>query len=998
MKPIKLVLKYIGPHLNTTIDFEKLDDFFLISGETGAGKTFIFDSIINSIYGEPKQESYEERDKSLVSSLKPPLEVPSIEYTFGIGAATYRVFRTLSYQKPTKKTKENATARLEMLDSNTGSFIQLENDVKAVNERLEKLIGLSKNEFKKIVILPQGEFQKFLKMTPGDKKKFLIEVFKDTQIFSTVKKNVRSDFSNLNKEIKTLNEALERRISETNYENGEKQLKEYKIRFKELSENKKSLTSKQNELSGLLAEAKAVLQESREYSTNQTKKEDLKKQKPEIESKRNRLSLCKEAEKINLPYTTWKNILKDSENAEKDLNSLLSQLENSTRKLESLTERKTEIDVQKESVIQNEKELELISKQLTKIEEVETSQKKKEEWEKIYETARQTAKELDSSRQRILNELFKISGCTDSTPEKMMLKFTEEINAAEKDRDSLLLQKEAAIKNESLEKKIRILEQQFIEEKKKLETQEIQKKNLKEIKEKNYAYFLALNLKENTPCPVCGSLTHPAKASKPDFSKCKELVETTLEQALLDAENIYSEINKSVTAISTKLDQNRKQLEENKLESTLAEIETSLNSTLEKITVLEKSKNECKKIQENLESIKKDIESAQEKESEAQTEYNRYKTEHATIIKENFDNKDVNKAALQDKHSDLETENKKLSESITDWENEYNKVSTENTNLIGQKKIMESHAAELKDKKLNAEKSFMEALSKSVFKTEEEIENSFLEESKKNILEKEIKEWETNLQEVTIKLENSKTTMNPQEAQKNFDEINTQLESAKKQNEEIENELRSITEKRASLESNMLDIQKREKEIAERRERLIPLDLLNRHLSGTPEIDTWATKLYFTNILAFANNRFKEITNNTYEFIFGSADKEGIAEDELDISVVESATNITRHSSSLSGGEEFLASISLALGLADAIQCQHSNAQIESMFIDEGFGTLGIEVQNKAVEVLRKLNDTRKIGIISHSENIETEIDSRLKVTKENGVSTVTHYLRDIAI
>ena len=187
MKPIKLILNYIGPHKHTEIDFEALEDFFLIGGNTGAGKTFIFDAIIHSIYGEPKKETYEERDKSLVTIDMPDSEIPSIEFTFSIGKGIYKVFRTLPFQKSTKKTKENATAKLDLYDEKTNSFVQIKNEPEEVNNELFSLIGLTKEEFKKIVILPQGEFQKFLKMSPKDKKEFLTQVFKNTQIFYNIK-------------------------------------------------------------------------------------------------------------------------------------------------------------------------------------------------------------------------------------------------------------------------------------------------------------------------------------------------------------------------------------------------------------------------------------------------------------------------------------------------------------------------------------------------------------------------------------------------------------------------------------------------------------------------------------------------------------------------------------------------------------------------------------------------------------------------------------------
>ena len=262
----------------------------------------------------------------------------------------------------------------------------------------------------------------------------------------------------------------------------------------------------------------------------------------------------------------------------------------------------------------------------------------------------------------------------------------------------------------------------------------------------------------------------------------------------------------------------------------------------------------------------------------------------------------------------------------------------------------------------------------------------------------EIKQWDSQYSEIKIKIESSKTTEDYSTVNKKLIETINLFEKNKTLLDSIENDLKQKEEKYTLLKNTSTEISAKKAEIENLSKEIEPLKLLHSHLSGKPAIDTWATRLYFENILDFANNRFSEITNGKYKFIFGKSSKEGVNEEDIDISVFDAETNMIRHCSSLSGGEEFLASISLALGLADAIQCQHSNAIIESMFIDEGFGSLDVDVQNKAIEVLKKLNDTRKIGIISQSENIEEDIDSKLIVTKENGVSTVAIYNRNTII
>ena len=857
MQPLQLSLKYIGPHKNTNIDFTILDDFFLIYGETGAGKTFIFDSIIHSIYGEPKKETYEERDKSLVSVNKPDNEIPSIEFTFSLGKAIYKVFRTLPYQKSTKKTKENATASLHIFNAQQNSFEQIENEVDSINEKLQNLIGLTKEEFKKIVILPQGEFQKFLKMTPKDKKDFLTKVFKNTQIFSNIKQKVSKDVKEEESRIKLLEEELLKKCNSIDYENAQTNLENTQKEIAKLTEDQKSLIQKQNEFSATIKELEIKTKAAFEYKQNLENLKKLEAQTEKINEDKKKIQQATEAQKLEKFYALKKQSEKekiDTENELQNTKILLTnkQEENKHLVLKYFPEENVETsndDVVSKLMnyqIQNEKDLGCFNAQL------------------------QVAKENEK-----LNE--------------QVAQHRENLNTIDKEC------------------------QKYLE----------QKNTLTLFSKKNYAFYLAQNLQENEACPVCGSKTHPVLAEKPVQTEEETLLlkaHKTLEDAIQNAETLLNQKLAEQNKLQTQISEKSLLIEKNKTEFTVEQLMQKIQQTKQNVENTKNVIQNCKNLKEEIATLSGKIEATTEK-------------------------------------------LKKLSEQFN-----------------------------------NAKTEFEANLTTSPFKTEQEMLFAILSQSDFNFINEKIKNWESNYNQVQGKLNSAITT-------EDYADLQQKLSQKKSESTQVGQTLNSVNEKLRTKEeystiikNTVKEIETQKQEIEELNKNLKPLKLLHTHLSGRPAIDTWATKLYFENILDFANKRFKEITNGTYKFIFGKSSKEGVSEEDIDISVYDKTTNIIRHCSSLSGGEEFLASISLALGLADAIQCQNTNAIIESMFIDEGFGSLGIEVQNRAVEVLKKLNDTRKIGIISHSENLKEEIDCRLSIEKENGISSVQIYSRNTLI
>ena len=522
---------------------------------------------------------------------------------------------------------------------------------------------------------------------------------------------------------------------------------------------------------------------------------------------------------------------------------------------------------------------------------------------------------------------------------------------------------------------------------------------------KNNAFFLAQNLKDDECCPVCGSKNHPKLAEKPIETPEETILlqaHKTIDDAIQNAETLLSQKQSEENRTKTQIEEKQSLLEKNKIEFSIEDLTLKINETKSNYNNTNTTIEKCKKLKEQIENLSNSIKELEESEANENSQLQATQKELETVKKENFGTADFELSQLKDELSnklkEFSEQHKKLVDNCCFWEEQNNSITQTVSNLCGQKDATSKELETIKIQLNNAKADFETNLKKSAFKSEEEMVSSIISEIEFKKISETVKQWDSQYSEIKIKIESSKTTEDYSTVNKKLTETINLFDKNRNQLDEIENELKQKEENYTLLKNTSTEISVKKAEIEKLSKEMEPLKLLNSHLSGKPAIDTWATRLYFENILDFANNRFSEITNGKYKFIFGKSSKEGVNEEDIDISILDSESNKIRHCSSLSGGEEFLASISLALGLADAIQCQHSNAIIESMFIDEGFGSLDVDVQNKAIEVLKKLNDTRKIGIISHSENIEEDIDSKLIVTKENGVSTVAIYNRNTII
>lgn len=331
---------------------------------------------------------------------------------------------------------------------------------------------------------------------------------------------------------------------------------------------------------------------------------------------------------------------------------------------------------------------------------------------------------------------------------------------------------------------------------------------------------------------------------------------------------------------------------------------------------------------------------------------------------------------------------------IFDFDSKEEKLKNRRANISGK---FEAKSDSLEEEKVNLEtekNNFQKKFSESGFTDIREMEDSYLNENQIASLEDEIRKWKDETTAVNTLLESSPVTkkssevlIQKEETVKEFHSKNTEYSELKETIQRINNNIirnRQIFEKLESLEKDRSRI---EKEVE-------PLKLLYEILFGSNpkkiKFDSWALGVYFNQVLSAASERFREISDKRYYFKL-KEDISGGGKKGLDFVVCDTYNGTERDVETLSGGETFMASISLALAMTDFVGSRNCGLQMDSLFIDEGFGTLDVETQDLAMEILTRLKDgNKKIGIISHVENLQTRIGSKIKISKTTSGSHIS--------
>lgn len=905
MRPVKLTVSAFGPYAGETVlDFNKLGTkgLYLVTGDTGAGKTTIFDAITYALYGEASGK-YRKSDMFRSKYAENKTDT-FVELVFWCKGKTYTVKRVPKYERA-KVRGEGMTIQNE-----SASFIcedgRILTKTTEVTRAIEEILGVNKEQFTQIAMIAQGDFLKLLLASTEERIGIFRQIF-STEKYEILQRQINEDYRAANRECEDLRNSIEQYIgSVLPYPPESKMLYEEFIvwlsdKIRQDLDEKETVEKNSQLIATEIIEANQKLLEAKEQEEKRQKYEQSKqKLATVVEKKENILSEYQKA-KIDEPkiaaleeqIVTLRNKLSQYEVLDETQKNLITtkksiqdcqfSIKDCTLKIENLTVQIKEDKLQVEG-----------------LKELETELLKRKEEEK------------DT---KILQD-----------------------NLSELKKDYVTLC-EMIKKHENATKEYETSYQIF--EKKRQNYQQMEKAFFD-----GQAGVLATHLVEDSPCPVCGSLSHPKPAIMPksvpikeELDKEKKVVEEleeSMQQKRQFASTLKGQKSEKNDSVRTKAMQLLNLSDMEKLEVTLEE------SISEGVAKLRGISEKVDHLQKEIQSLHKINEFLPQKEMKLEN------------LKENFQDVKIQLTSLRAKEeqflqkqnelkASLEYESKDLAELVL-------------TNFVNEKEAMktkiDTYSKKLQD--LENEKHALEGAMETIY---EQLSNK---PAIDDIAEKGKLEGAMEAEKQTMALR---------------DEINARLQNN-----------RNILDK--IKETNIKLVKKEEK--------LKWLKALNDTANGRQNekgkimLETYVQMAYFERILNKANLRFEKMTDGQYTLIRRKEAENNRSQSGLDLEVIDHYNGSVRSVKTLSGGESFKASLALALGMADEIQASSGGVRLDTMFVDEGFGSLDEESLGQALNVLVGLSEgNRLVGIISHVGELKNRIDKQILVTKDkHGFST----------
>lgn len=1037
MKPEYLTISGFGPYAEKVeIDFKLLGEgcLFLITGDTGAGKTSIFDAVSFALYG---RASGQERESGMLRSKYAKDSVPTyVEYTFSYMNKSYTVKRSPEYVRPKERGTGYTTRKAEaelIYPDNRPPVTKTTEVTKAVTE----LIGLNYEQFTRIAMIAQGEFRRLLLADTKERSDIFRRIF-HTDIYRDLQYEI----------------AAEAKAQKENYEELRRSLSQYldgaDCRGNEQLEQEYVLL-KDRGFEGRLEKALEILektlciQESRieeldqklEELDDRIRKEDMRlgqirtrlKLKEDLEKSRENLSFLKPEleEARKKAEQTGKEALRCGELEKKireseeklklfqELNRLMKQCESRKKRVEQIrcidSEKKETGEKQRFWIEEKRRRLGQLENEEVKQEQLN---RKKERLTEIVDILRKNLKELGRERKNLYNLLRetkqqkeeysrhkKVCDELDSEMEKYQGIEMELGKARNEEKQLDLRRKEFARISRALED-VRREYRDISEQNDRMHREYMEKERLFRDAQ---AGILARDLKEGMPCPVCGSTHHPNKArvlshvpSQEELDRLKENVK----QGDRQESGLMSRI---------------KSLEE-QAKDTDAEI--SWQKAREKAAILSEKLDTCREMESRKRDLKEQMEMARRKTGQLETDTGicREKINSACLaleqalkkegIRENIGTEPDRLAEKKEKEMEkslvfLEEairDNRRMLEEKKQLENEIIQLENEMKQLEETRKTLALENAGLLAEQKQASDRIKELREQTGEKEEKELrQNTELWIQERNMLI----EADAKAQDMLVLLEKKErelkagiSVLEKQISEEEETETETEIQARQQTLLETRGRMQKEKEKEfASCETNSRILDKASQAgntLMKTEKRYIWLrnlsDTVNGNLKGKQkiELETYIQMTYFERILRRANVRLMTMSSGQYEMKRQEDGPDKRGKSGLEINVVDHYNGTERSVRTLSGGESFQASLSLALGLADEIQESAGGIQLDALFIDEGFGSLDEDALEQAVKALSSLTEGRRmVGIISHVAELKERIENKITVVKKHG-------------
>ena len=1051
MRPVQLELTNFGPYRKEVINFTQFDHapLFLIGGDTGAGKSTLFDAMTVSLFATTSGDRNVEEMRSTFAS--PEDDLTKVTFYFQQGNHLYRIERILQQERAKRgggTTMQKATASLVIVDKIGGQEIEkLGDKIKEVSDQIEHILGLNAEQFKQIILLPQNDFSRFLKEDSKTKTQILKKIF-GTGIFDRFQKSLEERLRQSNKDMDKRQAQLDGHFASQVWSEEELAVLAQTPASEKLLRLEDLLAQRQENLE----EQKSILKDAHEDLAKLQKSlqtaQDVAKIFQELEQAKERYRLeieegaQEQAEaKVHLEELQFAQGMQETISSlkqyQKQLLQLVQDLEIAQEALSAKEQAFEEVKTQKEALaaqsedfLQKEEELEVWK------EAIIYAQSLAQEQEKIKQSSA-NYKQLEESYQQASKEIELLSqSLSDLEANRLSL---ESLHEAEKLLQSVGYSVDKQLAQDL--KDIEDLNQELAKTEKRHQTLSLDSDQaqeiLNELEEKLRTTLasrrqlmiaqLQAELEDGQPCMVCGSLDHPkVDGTQVDEAALKDLMDQVEElqaqkekqvatlsnrQATLsEVESKRQDLLDQVAKVKLTLQKHYQELEE----QVKGQFEFDFSEDYEAVrgqTLLSAVEKHYQELQKRYDKEEADLVHCQEELAKAQEKApdlaKSYQEAKATLYQAKERLKDLKEAHPELESVEVYQERISLAKQELDLYNRqvkengeaYNQLHADIQGIKGQleslTKSKEKTSQEMK--RLSAELDQSLKVEGALTNDLEQIQLWLLEVNKQAIpkLQAQLTSYQTLKQELQAQIVKGQELLQNQEKPDLAaltQEVQTSQESYDMQLAQVSVMEKGLKDATATYQAAK-NLQDSNQEAFKAHQELSDLVKVvkgeNTALTGRLNLEVYVIRQYFQQILDYANaNYIGLLTDNRYSFVLSEEGRRARDHFGLDINVYDQLTGSERSVKSLSGGETFIAALAIALSLSEVVQNTSKGAVVEALFIDEGFGSLDKEALTKAIAVLEQIGENRMVGVISHVDDMKEGIAQQLAIIKSHDGSS----------
>ena len=1012
MKPIKLTLQAFGPYAGQEeIDFRDVtkSGIFGIYGPTGSGKSTIFSAISFALFGEPARK--DQQPASLRSDHAPANLVTRVEFIFELGPKRFLIRREPDQERPRQRGEGMTTSSHhawlfdatgldvdKISEENTGSVLA-EKKVSKVREKIQELVGYGPEQFKQTILLPQGQFETFLAANTDNRKRILRELF-DVSIFTNFTAKLKEDAQQAEIRVRDKLRLSDQQLNDKGFESLdalETAIVDAEAQLTEAVNTVNLLRAEHEEANKNLLNVKAIDDQFVELEKALAQRAELELIEKKLAPKREQVKSVKLAAEV-LPYEVR------CEEAIENLKQMNANFDQAENNFVGAEKARGEACLKENNALISAKVLPQIQTELARLEGYLESLKNTASSRSHYAAAKQESEEASrqyadtkglcenlESRLQVANEEVKRLTSESDELKKLENELSEQRQNEKETRFYLdLLQALNAAKqaHSSVALECDQLEERVAEKTKELETAEAALSGMQ-------AVHLAAKLQANAPCPVCGSEHHPDPAVGTAESKgLDEAFRNAKEQLELANGRFFKAKEDRASAEASLTERNRQLSNTNKPKVDLNVTQKSICKILERMEVLGGTE-QLQKAQNTSEELSKELEKAQSVQAAAEAERTEKLTALANaqgqidgalkLIPEDFRDEDNLKSEIEARVAQITALSAELEVSKTQKEAAGIKHAESKTALGEARKQLtlaesllqkdrEKFLSELGSRDLN-EESFAAAIPLISIISGVELELKEFDEKLLNISSR-----ISTLSHATAAIERPDIEI--------FQKVLTAAADAR--DDAVAGQATAKANKEQLEELKKKTLQRR-KDVEKEEEGTAALRTLAALCSANNDyrldLETYAIGAIFDQVLAAANMRLKPMSSGRYSMERNIEAGRGNVRKGLGIAVNDVHTGRPRDISTLSGGETFTAALSLALGLSDVVERHSGGIRLDTIFIDEGFGTLDSDDQagslDKVLETLNKtVGESRSIGLISHVGLVQRSIPTGFRIDK----------------